>query len=92
LAVNLVINEDERTLDAELRMLRDCLAIIQDCGYLEETRNRETGSAKMCINFIEKNKHKYPEQRREIFKGEFKRLKELFNTLLSFFVSINKKS
>ena len=89
---SLIINENERALDAELRMLRSCLAIIQDSGYSKKTKSEKMKFAKVYVNFIKNNIHKYPKQKREEFRGEFERLRELFNTLSSFFVSTNKKS
>jgi hypothetical protein len=84
LVINLTVNDYERTLDIELGRLKNCLVVIQDYGYLEETRNKETGSAKMHIKFIKNNVGKYPEERKEAFEEKFTKLRELFNTLSSF--------
>ncbi len=86
------INDDERGLDAELRMLRNCLEIIQGSGHQEKIKSEKVGFARTHIDFIEKHICEYPEQSRGEFRREFKSLKELFNILLSFFVNTNKKS
>lgn len=92
MVISLVVNENKRTLDIELGRLKSCLVIIQDSGYSEEARTKAIGSAEMCIEFIKNNIQKYPEQEREVFRKEFNELRELSNTLSSFFVSKNKKS
>ena len=79
----------EQALDTELRRLKNCLAIIQDDGYLKKAKNEETGFAKMHIEFIKNNVHKYPERGERAFKKEFTKTRELFKTLSSFFINLN---